>query len=89
MIKIFIGIGLIVLGLIIGIYIDELNFTGKAIVENKYSWTKAICNDNNECIDIRIECENGDVKSIRPISDLKKFELNWSDPRLDDRELCN
>ncbi len=88
MIKILLVIVLILLGFVSGLYVDDIRFTGKTVIENKHAWTKAICNENNECIDILIECENGNVKSITPVSDLKRFDVNWIDIRNKTGKLC-
>jgi hypothetical protein len=67
--------------------------TGQTIQETNeiktYSHTKAICNENNECIDILIECENEKLLSIKPISDLIKYNKNWKDNRTNANDFCN
>ena len=58
-------------------------FTGRVVgnIEENYNYTKAICNSNNECIDVLVECENGEVKSLKPVSDVVKFGKDWKDFR--------
>lgn len=55
--------------------------TGSVVSENNYTWTRAICNSQNECIDVIVYCQNGEVVRMEPISNLKKFSDNWTDPR--------
>lgn len=65
-------------------------FSGEAIYESKlsnYSYTKAICNSKNNCIDVLIECKDGKVTYIEPLSDIVKLHENWKDDR-EDKELC-
>lgn len=65
--------------------------TGQVIVEvnkSSYSWTTAICNDNKECIDVLVECENGSVAGLKPVSDIKEFSQSWEDPRIVQGKYC-
>ncbi len=58
--------------------------TGQAVAaveKQNYSWTTAICNNNKECIDVVIFCEQGTVTHIQPISNLTQFTEQWHDPR--------
>ena len=61
-----------VLGLALGLAINNFFPTGKAIEQKSYSYTRAICNEG-KCIDIFVQCENGKVLSLKPISELKDF----------------
>ena len=75
---------LIIVAFLLGLFFDKLVFTGNVVEENNngnYIWTKAICNEDNECIDVLVECSNGEVISIEPASELKDFNDNWKDPR--------
>ena len=88
--KTIIVIVLIILAFLAGLSFDRFVLTGQTIVEieEDYTWTTAICNSQNECIDVLVECENGDVKGLEPVSDLKKFDENWEDIRGETGELC-
>ena len=78
-----------VFGFLFNNFITNGNLTGKVIQEDKYSWTKAICNQNNECVDVLIYCENSNVAKIEPSSDyIVKHSENWTDPRNDSEKLC-
>ena len=83
---VFVIIVLMVLSFLMGFFINKLLFTGQVIQEQEikpdfYSWTKAICNSNNECIDVNIVCENGIVKSVEPASQIIQHNSDWVDPR--------
>ncbi|MEK6888917.1 MAG: hypothetical protein AABW80_02300 [Nanoarchaeota archaeon] len=91
--KIVIILILIVIAFILGFLIGKignLSITGKVVDElnGMYSWTSAIC-DENRCIDVLIECENGNVVNIMPLSkDFVEFDSDWKDPRGELREYC-
>jgi len=79
-------IGLIVLSFLAGFFINKISFTGRVVQEQEikpdfYYWTKAICNSDNECIDVKVVCENGIAKSVEPVSPLIQHDANWQDPR--------
>lgn len=84
----YIGV-LIILFISIAIAVGDFNFTGKSVseLEDNYSYTKAICNTNKECIDVLIVCENKKVKSLEPIGDIVKFGEDWEDFRAKE-EFC-
>ena len=86
--KIILVAVLIILAFLAGLFLDRFVLTGQAVQGEKYTWTTAICNSQNECIDVLVECENGNVVSIEPVSDLKKFEDDWEDIRGGVGELC-
>ena len=66
--------------------------TGEVVsVENSYSWTRALCNSDSECVDVVISCSNGEVEGIEFIGDVKDYSnlSDWTDPRGDDFDkLC-
>lgn len=75
-------ISTLLVGIIIGLSINSILPTGQAISNPKgYSYTTAICNTQNECIDILVTCDNNQVISIKPSSDLIKFDKDWQDIR--------
>lgn len=77
---IIIGI-LIILSFFAGLSFNKLFMTGNVVSDlegDNYSWTKAICNEKHECIDVVIYCNGSKVMKIEPISKLKEFDENWS-----------
>ena len=78
---------LFALGFVLGFYFRDINLTGNTIIEENYTWTKAICN-GNKCIDIVVYCEQGNVVKVEPISDVKEFDANWSGNLLNNSKLC-
>jgi hypothetical protein len=84
-----IGLFAFVVGFAIGIFLFGGGITGRAVedIEKNYSYTTAVCNDYNQCIDVLIECEQGKVKKIVPVSELVEFEDDWEDVR-GDGEFC-
>jgi hypothetical protein len=66
----------------------ELTLTGQVISENVYTYTTAICNDKNECIDVLVECENGDVISLTPTSNLLDLGKGFEDFRDKPETFC-
>ena len=51
-------------------------------ISYEYSWTKAICSDNNYCQDYEIFCKNNNILSISPITGAAiQFSQDWEDPR--------
>lgn len=83
----------LVVGILIGKYALTGSLTGNIVSDNKagggYSWTTAICDDENRCIDVLVECENGNVKSLKPASNLMEFGDNWSDSRDGNGNYCD
>jgi len=85
---------LIALSFLVGFFVNKISFTGRVIQEQQlapeqYYWTKAICNPNNECIDVKVVCENGIAKSVEPVSQIIQHNADWQDPRGNlSEELC-
>ncbi len=80
-------------GVLVGKFLFDFqgNVTGNVISENEnnsYSWTTAVCNEKNECVDVIIKCDKGNVIEITPASELKNFDGNWSDRRNEKKEYC-
>ncbi len=46
-----------------------------------YSYTKAICDDNNYCRDYEIFCRNTEIVEMRFTGASVQFDKNWEDPR--------
>jgi hypothetical protein len=45
------------------------------------TWTKAICNEENYCLDIQITCSEDSVIDIKPTGEGAFFPEDWQDPR--------
>ena len=88
--KIIIYLLFLILSFISGFLLNGISLTGRAVQENNesYKWTKAVCNEKNECIDILIECKNNKIISVSPASNLVKHESNWTDPRENKEIFC-
>ena len=68
-------------GTVTGNVVDQVS--GKT-----YSWTTAVCNEDHQCIDVLIHCEQGKVTSMVPVSNLTQFSEVWEDPRDEDIVFC-
>lgn len=72
---------LFVVGVVLGYGLSRIGVggvTGNVVQndeDNNYSWTKAICNDG-KCIDVLIECSNGNVVSLKPMSNVVEMTDN-------------
>ncbi|UCD20518.1 MAG: hypothetical protein JSW08_01930 [archaeon] len=82
-----IAILLVVMGLLLALTVVT-GLTGAFLSEednslNKkiFTWTKAVCDENNYCTDFEIRCEANEMVGMRAISDPVKFSENWIDPR--------
>jgi hypothetical protein len=57
--------------------------------QNNYSYTRAMCNATNYCQDYEVNCSNGDILNIKPISQASvQHSLSWKDPRETPQDLC-
>lgn len=45
------------------------------------TWTKAVCNEKNYCLDVQITCSNDKIIDIKPTGEGTYFPENWVDPR--------
>lgn len=60
------------------------SITGGTIEDDYYTYTKAICDENNYCQDYEIVCRNGNVEKINPITGAAvQNPTNWEDPRVE------
>lgn len=80
----FLIIGIFILGVLVGLLVTRSFSTGNVVQETRgtYSYTTAICS-TSQCIDVLVECSNGKVTSLQPISKLIEhdgsFRENVSD----------
>jgi len=64
------------------IYIINPAITGGVIQEYNYSYTKAICDEDNFCQDYEIICNNETLVEMNPITGAAVQQPdNWQDPR--------
>jgi len=71
----------------IGIYALNKNPIGKVI--DKYTYTKAICDETNYCEDYEIVCERANLKALNPTGYAIQNSADWEDPRVSDKQLCS
>ena len=45
------------------------------------TWTKAICNEDNYCLDVQITCGENRVIDIKPTGQAAYFPEDWEDHR--------
>jgi hypothetical protein len=82
--KIIIILGIILI-ILVAVFFFRSYITGNVVSETS-SYTKAICNDQTgKCVDVLVECENGEVKSLKPMSEVLVIEGNGV---VDNSELC-
>ena len=61
--------------------LKSVSLTGETI-KNEYTFTKAICDENNLCQDYEIHCKDGKVTNEIPIRGSQiQYSENWVDPR--------
>jgi len=58
--------------------IGEKYFLGENF---QYSYTKAICNENNYCEDYEVVCGKNKMLGLNPTSFAVQFSSDWKDPR--------
>ena len=81
-ITILIVSALFIISLIVGAKIISSASVNRNEPAYNYSYTKAICNENNYCQDNIIKCKDNNVVEITPITGAAvQFSENWKDPR--------
>jgi len=45
------------------------------------TWTKAICNEENYCLDVQITCSEDKIIDIKPTGEGAYFPESWIEPR--------
>jgi len=71
----------ILLGVVLIFIIVNANKTEPKHKVPTSTWTKAICNEENYCLDIQITCGDNGVIDIKPTDEGAYFPENWKDPR--------
>jgi hypothetical protein len=80
-----IALGIIAL-IIIGIFgflffvLSNIQITGN-IVKDSYTYTKAVCNNTNNCEDYEVICEGDEMIGFIPTGAVVQFSDEWKDPR--------
>ena len=91
--RMILKVGLIILLIVsifsLGMFVDNLVLIGNVVreIDSDYSWTSAICDENNNCLDVLIRCSGGKVVDLKPITGLVDHPEDWIDPR-DFKEFC-
>ena len=86
---IFTTIAFVTIAALIGVTILFFNqsLTGAAIADNKYSFTKAICNETNYCQDYEIICEGSETIEVSLIENSgRQYPASWKDTRTDEQK---
>lgn len=81
---IFLMLALLLAGFIFGLYTQKTissRTVSEELLQNQYSYTTAICNNNRECIDIFVTCNGSNVQKLVPVSDKISFPPGWNDTR--------
>lgn len=55
----------------------------------RYSYTKAICDESNYCEDYYIECDGKKEIKISPTGFSIQQDKNWEDTREEKKEFCD
>ncbi|MBI2451550.1 hypothetical protein HYV50_00560 [Candidatus Pacearchaeota archaeon] len=81
-------------GLAGGFFLNKFFIIGLATLygqetERTHTYTKAVCNEKNECMDFLIKCVNGELDSMESISEVIKFSPEWEDPREEKEKFCD
>jgi hypothetical protein len=80
--KLIIALSIIILLAIITIIITNPILTGRAIDLSEYTYTRAICDENNLCQDYEIICKQEKVVELNPTTGaVTQHPKNWQDPR--------
>ena len=68
-------------------FLIQPNITGSAILDN-YTFTKAICDENNFCQDYIIACDGNELTKRTPIQGaVIQHHKDWQDPRGEQSEI--
>ncbi|MFH1425212.1 MAG: hypothetical protein ABIG28_00580 [archaeon] len=92
--KLTLSILFLIIGIIIGFSVSKLTtpeaptITGQAVSNNEYTYTTAICNSENKCIDVLVKCDSGNVVSLTPVSDLLDLGEDFEDFRDERGNFC-
>ena len=81
---------------VIGLIIEKTVLSRKAVAPivgmdnvQKYSYTKAFCNSNKECMDFTVTCDENGTAKIESVSKVVKVESLKDYGNLSQTILCN
>lgn len=74
-----------ILGIGLGFGISKMSLTGNVVSQEEYSYTRAVCTAN-KCVDVLVDCENGKVISLKPMSELT--DVGNGSLRVNNSALC-
>ena len=73
---------ILIIGTLLFFLSRNLILTSKVTKENVYTFTKAICTENNYCQDYELKCNNAELVSMSQITGAAvQFSKDWQDPR--------
>jgi len=83
------GILIILIAILAFSFLNQKEITGQII--NEYTYTTAVCNENNLCQDYEISCQDEKVIDIKPTGYIVQNSKDWKDPRNpeDIKQWCN
>ncbi len=76
-------LGILVISLLI-LNFSKINLTGNSILE-KYTYTKALCNNSGHCEDFFIECNGQNLEKLTPTG----FSIESNNKENLNESLCN
>tara|TARA_Y100000310_G_C20638294_1_gene792442 strand:- start:664 stop:948 length:285 start_codon:yes stop_codon:yes gene_type:complete len=82
---------LILFGSILFLMFGNVSLTGETVI-SEYTFTKAVCDENNYCQDYEIHCRGEQVLAQIPIQGSERqYQNNWEDPRTKEQieKLCD
>ena len=73
---------------------NNTDITGRLIEDSNdfYSFTKAVCDENNKCQDYEVHCNGNETLEITPITgSIVQFSEDWEDSRTQEQidKLCD
>ena len=71
---------LVLTGSLVFLVFNLFQITG-GVIQNYYTYTKAVCNETNYCEDYEITCQDDEVVSMNPTGAAIQFSNDWEDPR--------
>jgi len=80
----FMVILLISMPFITGMHSYSSNLNQNEAIWAESTWTKAVCNEENYCLDVLVTCKQGKVVNVKPIGKGVQFSKEWRDPRTEE-----
>lgn len=80
---------IVVLGTTVALPKFQMTGQQTSNLPEKYTHTKALCNENNFCQDYKITCKNETIQKTTPITGATiQHSKDWEDPRKNPEKLC-